>query len=222
MAAAQVEWGKVALSEGALCAKSVSQGLPLFQSFTRSLFILTALCGFGCRLFFLRFWFANTLLFCISFTKYVHGLCKDEIGASARINEIWFWGKWDSWRLRGRAAGLICQRTQSANKWKKAHLCHTSCVVPPVLGPSGILHNPVLFFWELLLVWVGPLLRGWPYISQSKCNEVRDPGYCKWSLHPILVFHKRNKLSSKFLLHIKLGSDRSHTFMAFHFVFFFF
>ena len=40
-------------------------------------------------------------------------------------------------------------------------------------------------------MWVGPLLRGWPYISQSNCNEVRDPGYCNGSLHPILVFHKR-------------------------------
>ena len=42
-------------------------------------------------------------------------------------------GKWDSWRSRGRAAGIICQRTQSANKWTKAHLCRTSwVVVPPV------------------------------------------------------------------------------------------
>ena len=77
--------------------------------------------------------------------------------------------------------------------------------------------QPCFLLWELLLVWVGPLLRGWPYISQSNCNEVRDPGYCNGSLHPILVFHKRNKLSSKFLLHIKLGSDRSHTFRCFIF-----
>ena len=137
MAAAQVEWGKVALSEGALCAKSVSQGLPLFQSFTRSLFILTAFCGFGCRLFFKVLVCRHSLVLhlfhqiCILYTVYVkkrsgqmQRLMKSDSEASG--------GKWDSWRLGGRAAGIICQRTQSANKWTRAHLCHTSFVVPPV------------------------------------------------------------------------------------------
>ena len=58
--------------------------------------------------------------------------------------------------------------------------------------------QPYSLIWELLLVWVGPLLRGWPYISQSKCNEVRDPGYCIGSLHPILVFHKETNCRQNF------------------------
>ena len=58
--------------------------------------------------------------------------------------------------------------------------------------------QPYSLLWELLLVWVGPLLRGWPYISQSKCNEVRDPGYCIGSLHPILVFHKETNCRQNF------------------------
>ena len=90
MAAAQVEWGKVALSERALCAKSVSQGLPLFQSFTRSLFISTALCGFGCRLFFKVLVCKHSLVLHIFHqisildTVYV----KKRLGANVGINEI--------------------------------------------------------------------------------------------------------------------------------------
>ena len=98
MAAAQVEWGKVALSEGALCAKSVSQGLPLFQSFTGSLFILTALCGFGCRLFFKVLVCKHSLVLhlfhqiCILHTVYVkkrlgqvHGLMKSDSEANGIV-----------------------------------------------------------------------------------------------------------------------------------------
>ena len=137
MAAAQVEWGKVALSEGALCAKSVSQGLPLFQSFTRSLFISTAFAVLGVGCFFKVLVCKHSLVshlfhqICTMYTVYVkkrlgqmHGLMKSDSEASG--------GKWDSWRLGGRAAGIICQRTQSANKWTRAHLCHRICVVPPV------------------------------------------------------------------------------------------
>ena len=88
MAAAQVEWGKVALSERALCAKSVSQGLPLFQSFTRSLFISTALCGFGSRLFFKVLVCKHSLVLHI-FHQILHTVyVKKRLGANARINEI--------------------------------------------------------------------------------------------------------------------------------------
>ena len=98
MAAAQVEWGKVALSERALCAKSVSQGLPLFQSFTRSLFISTALCGFGSRLFFKVLVCKHSLVLhifhqiCILHTVYVkkrlgqmHGLMKSDSEANGIV-----------------------------------------------------------------------------------------------------------------------------------------
>ena len=107
----------------------VSQGLCLFQ-------LPFAVLGVAC--FFMVLVCKHSLVLhlfhqiCILYTVYVkrrlgqmHGSMKSDSEASG--------GKWDSWRSRDRAAGIICQRTQSANKWTKAHLCRTSwVVVPPV------------------------------------------------------------------------------------------